>query len=126
MTGLPILKWSFLGLDNASLGISKSLIDTAQAPDTEFNEFISSEVPAKFCEYCAIEQIHVNIYEKTYLYLQNYSPILKSLVATAQTPNTIFNEFMVAEVPTLPFFPASQIKKTGEDIYIGDLGFYIG
>jgi hypothetical protein len=126
MTGLPILKWSLIGEDNAALGQSWSLIDTTQTPDTVANEFMSVDKPVTIVEYLSMEKREVNIYEKTYLYEQDYDPLFWSLVDTTPAPDSIFNEFMSAERPITPFYPASQIGNTGKDLYAGDMGYYIG
>lgn len=126
MTGLPIWKWSLFNL-TGNLGVVLGLVDTAPAPDTISLEFFTTELPQMLDDFLSYGNEDLNIYEKTYQYEQDYDPIVLSLIDTAPAPDTILMEgFLGFEVPIIPFYPASQIKKPGQDLYAGDMGLYIG
>lgn len=123
---LPILHWN-QGPDIDALEILlASLIDTAQAPDTIFQEHSVASLEKMFWELSSREWAELNFYERRILLLLTENPSLWSFIDTAQAPDTIFQEFFSLSKVHIPVFPDAMAIDPGVTVFAGDMGLYIG
>jgi len=115
------------GLEEEASGIQEAtFLDTSGTPDTILLDWFSALTRTQFTQFISSSIKTILQKLKTFFYERQPGVQDATFLDTSGTPDTILLDWVSVQINVLPIYNGETAGGTGEKVFAGDMGVYIG